>query len=79
MFNFGENLKNLRKAKKLSQKQLGDRVGVSESIVSRYESGEVSPPIDTLCKMAKELNVSLDEFCGIQTPGTTSLFGLKEE
>ena len=49
---FGENLKNLRKAKKLSQEKLAEKVGVSRQSVSKWEVGESYPEMNnilTLC------------------------------
>lgn len=53
-----ETLKRLRKLKKLTQKELGLRVGCSESAISQYESGKRSPDYETLLKMAEELDTS---------------------
>ena len=36
---FGENLKNLRKIKKLSQEKLAEKVGVSRQSISKWECG----------------------------------------
>ena len=36
---FGDNLKNLRKLKKLSQEDLAIKVGVSRQSVSKWETG----------------------------------------
>lgn len=36
---FGENLKNLRKAKKLSQEELAEKMRVSRQSVSKWETG----------------------------------------
>lgn len=36
---FGENLRNLRKAKKLSQEDLAEKMKVSRQSVSKWETG----------------------------------------
>lgn len=36
---FGENLKKLRKSKKLSQESLAEKIGVSRQSVSKWECG----------------------------------------
>ena len=38
--NFGDNLKRLRKFKKISQERLAEKVGVSRQAVSKWETGE---------------------------------------
>lgn len=53
-----ETLKRLRKLRNLTQKELGLRIGCSESAISQYESGKRSPDYETLLKMAEELETS---------------------
>jgi ribosome-binding protein aMBF1 (putative translation factor) len=43
-----------RKAKKLTQAQLADAMGVDQAVISRWESGKVSPNAENLAKL-KEL------------------------
>ena len=53
---FGENLKNLRKAKKLSQEELAEKVGISRQSVSKWECSEAYPEminIFCLCDIFK--------------------------
>ncbi len=79
MYDFGNTLKELRKSKKLTQKRLGDKLGVSEAMISKYESNLAFPQFETLRALSVTLNVSLDELCGVQPKGTVSLHGLTEE
>lgn len=44
-----------RKAKKLTQAQLADQMGVDQALVSRWESGKVSPNKDNLAKLKEIL------------------------
>lgn len=55
---FAGNVRKLRAKKKLSQKALADRVGISVSYVSMLERGQRSPPLETVEKMARALGVS---------------------
>lgn len=55
-----EKLRQLRKEKGLSMKQLGDVVGVGEAAISAYELGKNEPSLDVLCQLADYFNVSLD-------------------
>ncbi len=55
---FADNVRRLRARKKLSQKALADRVGISVSYVSMLERGQRSPPLETIEKMARALGVS---------------------
>jgi transcriptional regulator with XRE-family HTH domain len=54
---FATNVRRLREKKKLSQKSLADKVGISVSYVSMLERGQRSPPLETIEKMAKALGV----------------------
>lgn len=59
-------LKQARKLVGISQKDLGARIGMDESSASsrmnHYEKGRHSPDLDTLRKIAEELNVPLNYF-----------------
>lgn len=59
-------LKEVRKKAKISQKELGVRIGIDESSASaqmnQYEKGKHTPDISTLKKIADELDVPLNYF-----------------
>lgn len=61
---FGQRLKELRKAKKMTQQELGDVIHVSKVSVSGYETGNRSPDPDTLDAIADFFEVSLDYLRG---------------
>jgi len=60
----GQHIIKLRKQKKLSQNDLGKKVGTSGDIIGRYERDEVKPSIEVAAKIADELEVSLDFLIG---------------
>ncbi len=53
-------ISSLRKAKGLTQNELGERVGVSFQAVSKWERGETLPDISVLPDLAKVLETSID-------------------
>jgi transcriptional regulator with XRE-family HTH domain len=55
---FAANVRRLRAKKKLSQKSLADKVGISVSYVSMLERGQRSPPLETIERMSKALGVT---------------------
>ncbi len=57
---FPNILRQLRKNRDWSQGQLAQKAGIDLQKVSKYERGVSSPPITTLVKIAKALEVSLD-------------------
>lgn len=58
---FGEKLKFIREEKGLTQQSLADKIFVTRSAVSRWESGARYPDLMTTKKLADYLEVSLDE------------------
>jgi len=57
----GQRIKELRKASKLTQQELAEGV-VTRSYISQIEKGLIQPSYDTLEKLAKRLNVTVEEF-----------------
>ncbi len=57
---FGDRLAFARKQKKMTQGELGGKVGTSGDIIGKYERGENMPSIDVAAKMADALGVTLD-------------------
>lgn len=58
---FPEMLKKLMKNKNLTMKELGEMVGKSESSVSYWLSGKVTPRIGVIQKLADIFNITTDE------------------
>lgn len=56
---FMNNLKNIRRAKGLSQKDLADKTGLTIRIISYYENEATSPPIDKIELIAQALDVTI--------------------
>jgi transcriptional regulator with XRE-family HTH domain len=57
-----ENLKKLRKQRKLSQEELAKKAGVTYSTLIKLESGvNQNPTIKTIQQIAAALEVTLDE------------------
>lgn len=59
-----ENLREIRKKNNLSLKKLGEMIGMAESTVSLYENGKREPDNETLIKLSKVLNCSIDYLLG---------------
>jgi transcriptional regulator with XRE-family HTH domain len=57
----GAFLKELRKENGMTQEQLGERVGVSNKTVSRWETGNYMPPIESLSMLSDIYNISINE------------------
>ena len=74
----GDKLKSLRIEKKLTQKQVADRIGLAISAVSSYESGSRSPSYDVLVKLARMFHVSTDYLLGITDKRNIDVTGLND-
>ena len=59
--NFGDNLKRLRKFKKISQEKLAERVGVSRQAVSKWETGESYPEMNNILEICKIFHCNINE------------------
>ena len=64
--NFGEKLTALRRAAGLTQKQLGEKIGVSNRVIHYYETETNYPPAHLIDSLAKALKVSTDDLLGIK-------------
>ena len=53
-------LKEIRKAKGISQLKMAMDLNTNQNTISRYETGEREPGINELIKIADYLNVSID-------------------
>lgn len=58
---FGENLKNLRKLKKLSQEALAEKVNVSRQSISKWETGEAYPEMNNLLMLCKIFHCKIND------------------
>ncbi len=57
----GKFISEQRKAKGLTQEQLGEKIGVTNKTVSRWETGTYLPPADALLAMSELFSVSINE------------------
>lgn len=58
---FNEKLQELRKNKGLTQEELAEKLYVSRTAVSKWESGRGYPNIESLKEISKFFSVSIDE------------------
>ena len=56
----GDAIKELRRLKKIKQKELAEGIGVSVSAIGMYEQNRRIPDIDTMVKIASFFGVTLD-------------------
>ena len=63
--NFIKNLSALLEEEDITQRELAEKIGVTEVTISRYLSGERSPRIEIVSKIANFFNVTVDCLLGI--------------
>ncbi len=61
MVTIGANIKRIRKEKKLSQRELGEKLGVSQQMIGQYENNTTPPKYETVKRIAKALGVPTSE------------------
>lgn len=57
---FGDKLKKIRTDRKLSQEELGELLGTTKQVISRYETNQRTPKITVVKEYAEKLNVPLE-------------------
>lgn len=66
MSDFAKNLRRHRKRKNYSQEKLAKELHYGYTAIANYESGRNEPSIDDLIRLAKALNVTVDELIGMK-------------
>lgn len=58
---FGDNLRKLRKSKKLSQEDLAEKMHVSRQSVSKWETGEAYPEMNNILELCKIFHCQIND------------------
>ena len=64
MASIGDRIVNLRKELNLSQKELAEKVGITEASLSRYENDLREPKAEIITRLSNALNCSTDYLLG---------------
>ena len=70
---FPERLRAIRKARGLTQMQVGKLIGLGEAVIGHFEKGRQQPSFRSLCLLAEALDVSLDHLVGNERPSDNSI------
>ena len=79
MVDFSQRLKQLRKDKYLTQAQVADRIGVTSSMVSSYETDIRLPSYTVMLRIADLFGVSVDYLLGRQEKRMLDISALTDE
>lgn len=58
---FGDNLRDLRKSKKISQEKLAEKIGVSRQSVSKWECSEAYPEMNNIFKLCEIFHCKIND------------------
>lgn len=79
MVDFGNTLKTLRLRENMTQAQLAQKLGLTKSVISAYETGLRLPSYDVLIHISKIFKVSTDYLLGVKSQQGIDLSGISEE
>lgn len=57
-------IKELRQSLNLTQKELAEKVGFNQTVIGKYERGELEPNLETLKKLSSIFECSIDYIIG---------------
>ena len=78
MVDFGNTLKTLRLHEEMTQAQLSQKLGLTKSVSSAYETGLRLPSYDVLIHIAQIFKVSTDYLLGVEQKDSLDLSGLTQ-
>jgi transcriptional regulator with XRE-family HTH domain len=55
----GQLIKETRKAKRLTQEELGEKLGIGKTTINRYESGKHNITVETLSRVLEAMGAKL--------------------
>ncbi|MBQ9960900.1 MAG: helix-turn-helix domain-containing protein [Firmicutes bacterium] len=70
---FGDNLRQIRKSKKMSQEQLAEKMNVTRQSVSKWENGEAYPEMNNILQLCKIFNCSIYDLVQTEMSDISSL------
>lgn len=79
MDTLANNIKLLRTKNKMTQQQLADKLDLTKSVISAYETGLRQPSYDVLINLARYFNVTTDFLLGLKISTPYDLSGLTIE
>lgn len=79
MVEIGENIKKLRKAKRMTQKEVANQLNVTPQTISKWERNISYPDLDMLVRLSQLFHISTDALLGNTKPTFfASLFSKKK-
>lgn len=60
-YQLGQAIKRVRKSKRITQQELADRVGITRSVLTRYELGQIEVTMSMYVRLCEALGVNYAE------------------
>ena len=79
MVDCSTKLRSLREARKLTQLQVAERIGVSKTMISAYETASKVPSVEVLIRLSRLYRVSVDYLICVDAPKVVDVSGLDED
>ena len=79
MVDFGNTIKTLRKQHNMTQAQLAQKIGLTKSVISAYETGLRMSSYDVLISFSRIFKVTTDYLLGIERKQDIDLSGLSDQ
>lgn len=61
----GQNVYKIRKDKGITQEELANKIGITQTLISKYEKGKLQISSDMLIRFAKALSTPADKILGL--------------
>ena len=78
-YKLSEQIRALRQARRMSQVELGKRLGVTKQSICNWENDNIQPSIEMLVRMASLFAVSTDYMLGFEPGEYIDVTGLPDE
>ena len=79
MVEIGENIKKLRKAKRMTQKEVANQLNVTPQTISKWERNISYPDLDMLVRLSQLFHISTDALLGNTKPTFLLPYSQKEK
>ena len=70
----GDRIREFRKSRGLTQKELGERLGLSYQAIAQWENNLRKPKTETIIKIACALGIRYEDLVGLETFDTGAVF-----
>ncbi|MBR0280044.1 MAG: helix-turn-helix transcriptional regulator [Oscillibacter sp.] len=78
-YKLAEQIRKLRKAKRMNQVELGKRLGVTKACICNWENDNVQPSVEMLVRLASFFSVSTDYMLGFEPGEYIDVTGLPDD